>query len=291
MARKPSTLKKWKGKKRKFYGNRFTKKGLAPEAEPLPQPETDGLTSAERRIRIMRETIDEPTVSSLDDDEKMLIVSYHLINSLVQLAKCGDCGDTGEIDWKLANRKGYAHQINVTCSQCGKELLKQYTSESKTIRSPTGKIHMHHQVNTRVIFAAQRNGVHLAKLTDLTNMAGIEGDIQRRAYSKILELVEEYSMEAGEQSLYQARKMLKSELNSEDEITDICVSYDGTWQKRGHKSPRVGHISDQKDKTRIYHAKQIPETTQNRKRKRIADEKLYQQQLEEEGPSYVYGGF
>ena len=229
MGRKISTVKATRSKKRKYWGK------ITKGAKEDPKKKCfagSSKTTVEKRLDMSR---DMNFFEDVADQDRFLLVSFEFMNKLFKkLGRCANCDE--ELKWNVKNRKGFAHEFVVSCSHCDDTIFKEYTSEQVTTVAPSGENHHHYSINTRIVFAAQQNSIHLRKLNSFSAIAGIEGSLAQTAYAKILKLVFEMNTEAIREHLVQSRQRVKKELGLKGEISDVMVSFDGTWQKRGYRS-------------------------------------------------------
>ena len=244
-------------KKRKFYGNRFTKKAAAVKPSPVA-----------RRFSAMKEA----GLSSGNDVESTfssIIMDNNFFDLIIQELRCDTCNVKSCV-WEILSRFGFACKVRITCSECLAIVFEGFTSHRKDFGNDvnrkmadedvtsdveeqesaseeensenkaaveTSSVLRPYYLNSRIIFAAQKTGIHMEKLNEFFSISGISGAISRGSYYSIFNEVAKTTTVFAQESMAKARTVVKNMMHSvSDEsakILSIAVSFDGSWQTRG----------------------------------------------------------
>ena len=150
--------------------------------------------------------------------------------ALQQGVCCNRCG-TGSISLKedLSKQQGLFTAPYLCCDDCSNITYIPFTTVgSRKILT----------INRQSVFAARCIGGTYSSLAMFCAMFGLPSPIARRTYTTYVKEITRGSVEVAETSLKQAREEVReiSGATSDDDIVDIVISCDGTWQKRGFSS-------------------------------------------------------
>ena len=209
----------------------------------------------------------------LRTDQNSIITSYKLIDpallneSLVSAGICKHCCKDPKSHLVLENmsggsRMGLAEKLILKCSK--RKIVHSFNS-SKQIHSNQA-----YDVNMRSVYASQTMG-HTG-LKGFCETIGLPQPLTGNHYRKLMQQLGLKSLEVAEKLMNDAAKRLISmqfpdNINNDDDgsnqnIANVEVSVDGTWQRRGHCSKigvvfviaiKTGEVLDYKIKSLYCH--------------------------------------
>lgn len=161
------------------------------------------------------------------------LVDIACLNELVSNLACPSCLECN-LSISASKNNGFACELSIECKNCPD--IEIYTPNSK--RLPGSKSF---DVNRKVVKAFMSNGERFAALDRFCMIMNMN-NMSPNTFSKHNAEVSKSTVNIGKQNLAVARARVRevhkegdSEVN-EDSLLDVCVSYDGTWHKRGHTS-------------------------------------------------------
>ena len=154
---------------------------------------------------------------------------YHLIrmkNLMNAVSAFTCCGSPLTVKQDRRSRRGFVVRLDIVCSVCGKtsNIMNPYREEDL-------------QVNTRAVVAARSAGKGRTGLCHFAGMMGMLPPLHQSHYATHSSKVLVATREACYVNMCEAAAVLRRAVNaSEDEVVDVKVTCDATWQKRGHQS-------------------------------------------------------
>lgn len=167
-----------------------------------------------------------------------------LLTALVAGAACPACGiQKLAVREPAEKRKGLSSLLELHCenSECSATVLScSYTSLRVTAdgssrvsqRYDSGSSRDSFAVNVKAVVAARAVGIGHEQLSRFCSIIGLPKPMHHRGFFSIAKKVHTAAMAAVSENLRRSRELTK-EVAGE---TDVAVMFDGTWQKRGHKS-------------------------------------------------------
>lgn len=163
--------------------------------------------------------------------------SYVLMNSdmwasLLSSVKCDAC-NMHSLNVVTKDSFGFSSKIELVCQNCKKVLSSLFSSpresESKCFKA-----------NKSIVEAFLKIGKGHAALEVFSMALGVHV-MDKKTFSKCLLSLHEEKKNFRKEILEISQNAVKKwhselDINLNDDIIDITVSYDGTWQKRGHTS-------------------------------------------------------
>ena len=194
-----------------------------------------------------RKTVDEGNSSTADHSAAhgfKLIKIHNLQDALLKTAICGSCKSAKGKLTILQNdhhRNGLDEELIIKCKNCNEST---YFRTSPVVKGVVGKSSA---VNVRSIQAAIETGLGLTHMQKLCTAFGLPPPLSHTAYNNLMKKFQACYAEEANLSLQKAALNLKNHMKKEDckcqdldpssDIFEVCVSVDGTWQKRyGHSS-------------------------------------------------------
>ena len=195
----------------------------APSDIPVPMK-----SKASKKIGLSREatglseTEFYPRSSEVQDPNDVFLIPRKNLLSAVSAFSC--CGSPLTITEKRAQRRGCVTKLMICCSVCGKtsDLLNPYRSEDL-------------ELNTRSVLAARMAGLGRAGLANFSGMMGMLPPLAPSHYMTCNRALLTAVQESCEENMSQAAAVLRKNAK-DDELVDVKVTCDATWQRRGHQS-------------------------------------------------------
>lgn len=150
--------------------------------------------------------------------------------ALLQATRCIKC-KRGRVVLKenLKKRQGLFTAPFLFCRKCKNNTPIFFTKAGKQKRGIA--------INQRAILASKCAGQTYAGLKMLFAMLDLPVPVSKNAYTLHVREVREKALMLAEKSMARARDEARNLLMSVgDDVVDIIISADGTWQKRGYKS-------------------------------------------------------
>lgn len=194
-------------------------------SSPRPSLSEEPSQSASKRKLHLFDTSEptSPTASSLP----IAIVDLNLVESLFSSFKCQECD--GTLRLTADTRKGFTYKLTVLCMNCKNDTASTMTSS--TLRDSR-----HYDINRLMTLSFLNIGVAYAVLSSFCESIGMAG-LTDVSYQRHVAQIHKSSRLLTEESLIEAAAKVREASGSlPDTVTDISVSYDGTWQKKGHTS-------------------------------------------------------
>lgn len=195
----------------------------SPSDIPVPVQSRSG-----KKIALAREAAAAsfpPAPSAPEDFSEV----YHLFQMKSLIRAVGAftcCGSPLTVTEDRKARRGFVSKVMIACSVCGKTsaITDPYQEEDQ-------------KVNTRAILAARTAGQGRAGLATFTGMMGMLPPLHPSNYSSHNLKLFLASRDAAEANMEAAAAHLRKESSAtEDEVIDVTVTLDATWQRRGHQS-------------------------------------------------------
>lgn len=143
-----------------------------------------------------------------------------------QGACCRRCG--GELSLSEIDRKGIASELVLSCAGCG-------MATSEIMSSKCGRFY---EVNRRAVLAARLVGLGREGLCTFFGMLNAPPPMAKRSYDHHVAGLLAAATTVAERSMSQAAQDVRvlQEEEGKDNPSDLAVTADGTWMKRGHTS-------------------------------------------------------
>jgi hypothetical protein len=136
------------------------------------------------------------------------------------------CGSPLTVKEDRRSRRGFVMKLAIVCSACGKTgtIMDPYKDEDL-------------QVNTRAVLAARTAGKGRTGLSHFAGVMGMLPPLHSSHYAVHSSKVLVATREACDVNMREAAAVLCRTVKAgEDEVVDVKVTCDATWQKRGHQS-------------------------------------------------------
>ncbi|CAN8031141.1 unnamed protein product, partial [Ixodes persulcatus] len=192
------------------------------------------LTAIERKISLLQESdpaadpTDVPAAPDGAPTEGYRLVAVSAIETLVSALLCPVCRG---LDLQLSESgKGVQVQFVVVCPDCG--------DVARTPHSSTIGHSRQNELVARISLASRECGIGYTKLTNFFAGINAPSPMHLRSYQDLGEKVHDASVRAASNVPYKLAAEAVRETRESDsgDLMDVCVTYDGTWHKRGHTS-------------------------------------------------------
>ncbi|CAN8006086.1 unnamed protein product, partial [Ixodes hexagonus] len=206
-------------------------------ASESPAPVDDdesSLTAFERKAALLRR--DDASEGAAPDasDEPKPLTGYRFVNvaaleTLIAPLLCPKCH---ERSLELSETGvGATLQFVVACSGCG--------DVAKAVHSPLMESSRQPELPVRLGVASRNCGINFTKLANFFGSMDAPPPMHLKTYQAVSDKVHRAAMDAAREVMQEsAQQAVRREKKAGDSsaVVDVCVSFDGTWHKRGHTS-------------------------------------------------------
>jgi hypothetical protein len=190
--------------------------------------------------------VHSPMEHSDPDAPQYGFADVRCINEMLVKApeKCPDCDSTRkEFIHESGDDLGFAMRLYVVCGDCECTLGKGFSS--RRIEGPNSAF----DVNKRAVFAMRSIGCSYSDIDRFSIYMNMPGSMHHTTHITAVNKIEKELMDTIVETLRYwgdaAKKAREDEPPSDSGRLEICVSYDGTWQKRVRGSKiGVGFVID-----------------------------------------------
>ncbi|GFS52478.1 uncharacterized protein TNIN_349921 [Trichonephila inaurata madagascariensis] len=227
-----------------------------------------------------------------------VLMNNDMWSSLLCNIKCDEC-DMCSLDVECNGAYGFSSKIELKCKSCKKIFNSVFSSP----RDDDSKCF---EANKKLVEAFLKIGKGHAALELFSMAIGIHA-MDKKTFSKCLLKLYEEKCSFKEDILEISRKVVRKHhedlLGIANGVIDITVSYDGTWQKRGHSSfLAIEHnelsvvsvdISHKRDKRRLAQSEKKNSSDWKKKRisNKLAKSSKFTRNIKKEGETYGSGKF
>ena len=226
------------GKDARRYGQGGSENAVAPKKDPVVMEVTEQQHEVEQQLNDStshRKIEDIPTKEPEENEKLNSYTLFHLrvLERLISGLLCpGCCGkDTLFIDTDNSKRKGLASYKIIKC-KCG-YINAQYTSPVIVDDERQGKRGSKtFDINMRSVYAMRTCGLGHNALEKFCGMMNMPQPFAKPSYTALTKKLKKAAQITAEKSMSAAANDAKEK----EGTTDIGVSVDGTWQRRGYAS-------------------------------------------------------
>ena len=147
---------------------------------------------------------------------------------LSEIGVCVLCKNPLTLDETFTNRKGLVSKMSIVCSNsaCSKSVVVSDPTSSEDCR-----------LNDAAILGARMSGCGLSVMEELSACIGMLPPLTRPMWTQHNKHISEIAGKVAKQCRLDAAKHLHEKMGKPlDEVIDVIVTVDGTWQKRGRIS-------------------------------------------------------
>ena len=222
----------------------------AAEARPIPDEENEinngqAPSASSKKLEFFGLKLDEMVEMTKQtepesQDKYFLMVDKVSLNKLLSCLCCPNCKVPGiEFDTYEEKHMGFCAKGYVYCGSCETVINEGYLSERIGGSHSTNRPF---EVNTRSVFAFMGIGCGYTAMRDWSTIMNFPNCPNKYAYQSTKEKLISASKETFDEVATKSVEIIRQkhaelgELPDKNNILDIAVSYDGTWQRRGHSS-------------------------------------------------------
>ncbi|XP_066929989.1 uncharacterized protein [Clytia hemisphaerica] len=152
-----------------------------------------------------------------------------------------DCAAGVSVEHLMAEKMGLAHFFKISCTVCPWHIKFSSSKQCDRIEGTTGRTG--YEINRRTIVAFRENGLGLSGIESFSRCMNMPQPMSKTTFDEISSSIHNAYVEAAQESMNKAAnearlKYIEEDPTNVDEdgVTDISVSGDGAWQKRGYSS-------------------------------------------------------
>ncbi len=212
-------------------------------------PESTNKSASARKLSLFGvEVVDfnsidaEPeSEAELDQQDGYFLAQGNQIDKLLSGLLCPSCKQASiTFSRKPEGDLGFACRIAIKCINC--ETFEREEYSSQRIGQPGSGKNTPFDVNVRSTLAFRGVGCGYSAMKEWCGMMNMSSVLSKNAYINTNNKIEEAASKTFKSVAETTREILKDAYaevgvnEDKDGILDVSVSYDGTWQKRGHTS-------------------------------------------------------
>ena len=238
--------------RKKVSKRRIKQQVIEPQVAYLPTPKGQQeieISASKRKLLLFGVEIDgvdsvsiesDPHINTCDDDQYIMIQVMQ-ITKLLSDVLCPNCKKPGiRFTRKSEDDLGFAARILLECTNCKGYNRTEYSSQR--IGEPGSVKNAPFDINIRSTLAFRGIGCGHSAMKDWCDTMNMSSVLSKNAYTSTNNKLEEAASRTFDVVSQTTRKHLIDAYAQigvtadKDGILDVAVSYDGTWQKRGHTS-------------------------------------------------------
>ena len=214
--------------------------------EVVLQPEDTKLSASEKKLSCFGITFDQLQKRKLktihganEGEDSYLFVQHSCLQSLVGQLLCPSCKRPGVTAFVPDTAmQGFAAKYTLSCQNCKDSIDESFLCG----RAGNSSANVPFEINTRAMLAFRRIGCGFSQIKTWCGVMNMPYNISHDTYSNHVEKIHQASIATFEEITKDSLKAIQSaykdpgELPDENGILDISVSFDGSWQRRGHAS-------------------------------------------------------
>ena len=191
------------------------------EENPVPIP-----TASSSKVQAI--VTDSPKQSDRDITGYRF-VDMDLLTPVIALLCCPECqtANTLHLHESMKEKMGFASLLTITCQIC--TFKHEFYSSKQHLKS--------FDINRRVVYAMRSIGQGYSSIVKFTALINMPSPMTEKNYQKTVKKVTSVVVKVAKETMKEAatEEALKKGSNGNG-VTDIAVSCDGTWQRRGFAS-------------------------------------------------------
>ncbi|KAG0411341.1 hypothetical protein HPB47_011523 [Ixodes persulcatus] len=187
----------------------------------------------ERKIAMMQQEesakcAEEPLgLNDSSEPEGYRLIDVSCIKVLMSALLCSEC--VGSSLERTESGKGIHFEFVVLCTTCGEVARALHSVNIGDTRL--------NELAVRIDLSARDSGVSFTKLSHLFTGINLPPPMCLKTAKKVAAKVHDAAVTAaGKVMRSAAQSVRKAKIVAKDELLDVCVTFDGTWHKRGHTS-------------------------------------------------------
>ena len=224
---KDSSKRKY-NRKRKYYGKQYSnKKTVVSDAtteasRSTKSRRTSVVTEDDKKKTASHRKLKNVVSTQSNALEGFRLIDMSILHNLLGLLCCPECLEYSlVIEEDITKRKGLSSFLTVNCSSCP---FSWSSHTSKGVKDNQRIM----EVNLRSVYAMRRCGVGHNGLQKFCGAMNMPPPVTRKNYSKLSDRLGAAVEKVAKTSMIEASVEVKQQ-----EGSDIGISFDGTWQKKG----------------------------------------------------------
>ena len=235
--------------KRGYVGRRRTRikkhaiEEIPQEHEPSPEARTTKSVSSRKLSAFginLENSSDQQCKEGLDMSDCYMIIQKMVMARFLKALACPVCKQS-DLDFVLSeNRRcGFSMKAAIYCNACEKKVFEDFLCQRINDSSCSSQAF---DINLRATVAFRGIGCGLSAINEWSGLMNMPYSLSNDGYANCYQKIEE----AVSETFKEISKTTRSEVENayadigvtpdSDGVLDISVSFDGSWQKRGHTS-------------------------------------------------------
>jgi hypothetical protein len=225
-------------------------------ANPPPAPDII-ISSSKRKLSYGRGDANQPaqasdsplvvTPANAEGQRQYIIADVSQINKLLSSLQCPDCGER-LLKFVTEKQMGFASEMILSCTGCNETIKKCYSSPRCLEKNADGTFtpgkhgHGNYEINLLLVFLMHELGLGFAAIKKTCSILGIPC-MADSTYEELSKYVGSCTIQECKSAMQEAVQIVKTKYSDlpgaapdAENISDIDVSYDASWQKRGYSS-------------------------------------------------------
>ena len=203
------------------------------DGESVLEPESASADSSSSQSSGESESNESSGSSDTDGEGSgtMLLDKSELQAAINTAAVCSDCHGALTIREDPWVKQGLFTSPHFICKRCHNETAIHFPTLGGNSRALA--------INRRIVFANKCIGGTRAGLDVFCSILDLPNPVSQKPYAQHVEAVKEKAILQAKDSMKRANKEVREHYDcdvGDDEVADILVSCDGTWQRRGFSS-------------------------------------------------------
>ena len=199
-----------------------------PRTPPKNNTDTDLTDNIETVSMKKVKTIQANTPKSTDKITGYRIIDVSILDSMFSELKCPECATiTLSLTENVAERRGLSSCLHVVCETC--DYQKRFHTSDSHDKS--------YDINKRIVYSMRAIGQGYNSLETFMTLMDMPRPMTKNNYNKIASNFAKVTETVANETMEEAIGDIKEQNNeSRDSMTDVAISQDGTWQRRGYSS-------------------------------------------------------
>ena len=245
----------------KFLGRRKRKTKRPRESEEKSAPTTDTVHKKEmksasaKKMRMLEVALEEGCTEGedvqKDDEDHFLFAQKSSLNKLIASLLCPNCQSNGlRIDIDVEKSFGFSLKGQLFCNSCDAVIEEGFLC-GRVDKEVPSKVQVPFEVNVRATVAFRGIGAGHSAMKEWCSLMNLPSCLSKLAHQNLQQKLVEGSKVSFEKVAQKSVKAIKQayadvgEFPDQEGVLNIGVSFDGSWQRRGHSSHNgIGVVID-----------------------------------------------
>ena len=250
---KAKTIKAFRGRRKRVYNRSVVQEivdreekvmaSTSKEREPSVSASAKKMELHGFDLDVLTQGKEESTVSASEKESDVdcyFIVQKSMLSYLLKTLCCPSCKQDG-VTVTIDQHKGMAFSVycSLYCTSCEQTISESYLSDRV---GGTATKNAPFEVNVRALLALMGIGCGFSAMKEWSSVMNFPRVGNKSSYQKTKAKIVEGSKETCGKIMSQSAIVVRQKyaeagvLPDSDGILDIAVSFDGSWQRRGHSS-------------------------------------------------------